>query len=55
MFEKSIGTVCIYLHGYGQGIDCTNAAATSRIQSRVLGIDMLQAKKIERLSVILDL
>ena len=28
-------------------------SATSRIQSRVLGIDMLQAKKIERLSAIL--
>ena len=46
------GTVCIYLHGRGQGIDCTNAAATSRIQSRVLGIDMLQAKKIESYSLI---
>lgn len=47
------GAVCIYLHGCGQGIDCTNASATRRIQSRVLGIDMLQAEKIERLSFIL--
>ena len=47
------GAVCIYLHGCGQGIDCTNASATSRIQSRILRIGMLQAEKIERLSVIL--
>ena len=47
------GTVCFYLHGCGQGIDCTNASATRLIQSRVLGIDMLQAEKIERLSFIL--
>jgi len=53
MFERSIWD-CLHLSTWLRSrIDCTNAAATSRIQSRVFGIDMLQAKKMERLSAIL--
>jgi hypothetical protein len=44
------GNVWFHLHCRGRGIDCTNAATTSRIQSMVLRIGMLQAEKIERLN-----
>jgi hypothetical protein len=47
------GNVWFHLHCRGRGIDCTNAAATSHIQSMMLRIGMLLEEKIERLSVIL--
>jgi hypothetical protein len=48
--KERYGTVCFHLHCRGRGIDCTNAAATSHIQSMMLRIGMLLEEKIERFS-----